>query len=110
MDNETRYTEDEVRRREREAFVAGTVAAIMDGRERCEEVRRRYPIKKKVPRVVEIQRTRIRFFARVSEEHGGIRFYLDSGCTEPFNVLGLHAHEPAIYADLLARPYEEIEE
>jgi hypothetical protein len=64
MGNENRYTEEDVRRREREAFAAGSdwsniyrdqwLGKFVTSREAEAEARRRYPIKKRVPRVVQI--------------------------------------------------------
>jgi hypothetical protein len=61
MNDETRYTEEEVRRRERVAFAAGSDWRIgnfgpyPDGSypQVGDEAKRRYPIKKRVPRVVQ---------------------------------------------------------
>lgn len=69
-----------------------------------------FPITRKVPRVVRVKRGVVEFYARAGGSPCGVSFYRDRACLESFSVLGVWPHEPAIYADLLANPYETVTE
>jgi hypothetical protein len=110
MDNETRYTEDEVRRRERKAWLSGRKAAAHDHcgyleTQFCgicdEEARARYPIKKKVPRVVQIGGTGREY--RIKDGWLQVR----AGGLDLWSNMVFRAVE---IRDLLDNPEQEIEE
>lgn len=112
---EKTYTEEEVLRRERAAFTVGTKwgedcaldgqyvmgAQVIEG-----EARRRYPIRKKVPRVV---RDTVGGVVEWKTEHG--RFYArcDGGEWEASNGYDITADRVLVWADLVANPFDEVD-
>jgi hypothetical protein len=116
MSDEKLFSEAEVRQRERAAFVDGALCYGMGNggsqreveRSATDTARRRYPITRRVPRVVkvvrdgvewEVKRCNDGFYAR---SHPSADWTLQSASCTPDNVRAL--------VDLLDNPYEEVTE
>jgi hypothetical protein len=108
MSDNKLYTEAEVRRREREAFEDGAGWYYLDGHKwegrvapaARREARKRYPIKRKVPRVV--------------VDGYGIGWKVVGNEVRPEGIGGgswtITAGRARLWADLVANPYEEVDE
>jgi hypothetical protein len=107
-------SERDARLRERAAYLAGCerwngMALVSTIRAQIEdEARQRYPIRKKVPRVARHRA----FYARAGDFNGdlAVRFYFDPACERPHTPNVFSADLVATCQDLLARPYDEVDE
>jgi hypothetical protein len=116
MSDEKLYTEAEVRQRERAAFVAGALCyglgagGTADGVRRSAELTatRRYPITRRVPRVVKVVRDGVEWEVKRGDDgfyarsHPSADWTLQSASCTPDNVRAL--------MDLLANPFDEVTE
>lgn len=100
-------TFEEYQRERRKAFIAGVNWVdewTTDGRgDDADEMRRLYPIRRKVPRTVTLYGGST---ARIDGE-GALWFELPSG--EPVNKARICAQSVAVLRDLLANPFETVE-
>jgi uncharacterized protein YbjT (DUF2867 family) len=109
MSDERTYTERDVRERERAAFCVGVeYAGLVPGKAAEREAARRFPITRRVPRVVkvvrdgvewEVKRCNDGFYAR---SHPSADWTLQSASCTPDNVRAL--------VDLLDNPFDEVTE
>jgi hypothetical protein len=107
VSDEKLYSEAQVRERERVAFYVGVeYAGLVPGKAAEREAARRYPITRRVPRVVKVVRDGVEwevmrgddgFYAR---SHPSADWTLQSASCTPDNVRAL--------VDLLDNPYEEV--
>ncbi len=97
-------TWEEFQRARREAFVLGCAfGGYQNAEELAAEVRRHYPITRKVPRVVSVWGGTAHF-----NERGHLLFENLRG--EPMSKYGLAPESVAAIRDLLANPFEEVSE
>jgi hypothetical protein len=112
MSNENTYSEAEVRERERAAFAAGAEwcdneIMLLDDGEAMEEARRRYPITRRVPRVVQLA-PEFEAVAYISDD--GALCFEHQRTGEPVDKCRLNAQSVRAIRTLLANPFEEIAE
>jgi hypothetical protein len=108
MDNERTYTEEEVRRREREAFCQGAMWRVDRRNDACPaslEARRRFPITKRVPRVL-------------ADEDGTEWRITENGLewrnpkiapSYPWSAIGYSAERLRVWEDLRQSPTVEVD-
>lgn len=116
---ERTYTYEDMQRAQREAFVAGANwapgTAVFPIQDAEGAARRRYPIKRKVPRVVELPTSEI-YAATDPRMDGDVAFFRTEEHAREFDRLNIYSipwlegDDRAVIADLLANPYEEVEE
>jgi hypothetical protein len=114
VSEERTYTEREVRERERAAFVAGANwvkefrTYTPDLTEVNDEARSRFPITRRVPRVVKVVRDGVEWEVKRGDDgfyarsHPSADWTLQSASCTPDNVRAL--------VDLLDNPYDEVTE
>jgi hypothetical protein len=111
MSDEKLYSEAGARERERAAFAAGAEwcdneIILLDDGEAMEEARRRFPITRRVPRVVKVELACGAYRVRVRD--GAFELWTSGRWTPQYK--DVVPDTVRALADLLANPFEEVAE